>query len=324
MKIIGLGSYLPDNIVANKELEKLTETSDVWIQQRLGIKERRKASDFDSSSDLGFRACLEAIKDANIHKNDIDLIICVTSTPDRISPSTACIIQEMLDLKESVPAFDINAVCSGFVYGLTIANGLLKSNLYKKILLVATETYSRITDYSRRDCVFFGDGAGAVVLQSGEEVFFDSIIKSDGSGKENFTVRGGGSKFGSNLKTIENGMHYFDMRGEEVYRVGTKVLPECIKEILLKNNMNIEKISWMVPHQPSIKILEETSRIIGLDFNKVLKSMDVYANTAGASIPVTLDRFYKKGFFKKGDLILMAAVGSGWTWGSCVIEWSKE
>lgn len=322
MKILGIGSYLPDKIITNKDLEKLVDTNDNWIQDRLGIKERRQALSNVSSSDLGYEACLAAIENSGIDKSKIDLLICVTSTPDRISPSTACIIQEKLQINNT-PAFDLNAVCSGFVYGLTIANSLLKSNTFKKILLVATETYSKITNYSKRDCVFFGDGAAAVILEKSTDYFFDSLIMADGTGIENFTVKAGGSKFGSTKETIDQGLHYFEMNGKEVYKTGTKVLPECIKEILTKNNLNVNDISWMAPHQPSIKILEETAKSIGLDFSKVLTSMDVYANTAGASIPITLDKHYKKGSLKRGDLILLAAVGSGWTWGSCIIEWSK-
>ena len=192
---------------------------------------------------------------------------------------------------------------------------------FKRILLCATETYSKITNWQERDCVFFGDGAGAVILENSNDNLFDSIIYSDGRGKENFTVRAGGSYMPADLETVENKEHYYKMNGKAVYETGTKVLPECIKEILLKNDLSIEEVDFLIPHQPSIKILKETADKINLPFDKVGTSMQVCANTACASIPVTMDMMHQSGKIKKDNVILFAAVGSGWTWGSAIIKW---
>ena len=323
MIIKGLGSYLPDRVLTNKQIEKTVKTSDTWIQDKLGIRERRIAADEVCSSDLALGSSVRALDDASVKASEIDLIIVATSTPDRISPSTACILQEKLGAFNAA-AFDINAVCSGFLYGLQLASGLLKSGTYNNILLVATETYSRITDWQSRQCVFFGDGSGAVVLNSGnEESFFDCLLYADGKGKENFTVKAGGSYMPCSLETLSERQHYFKMNGKQVYETGIKVLPAAINKILEKNNMTIDQVDHLVPHQPSINILKETAKIINLPFSKVATSMQVYANTAGASIPVTLDLLRKEKGIQSGSMLLFAAVGSGWTWGSSLIRWTK-
>lgn len=321
MIIRGIGSFLPENIVTNEQIEKTIETSSTWIEQKLGIKERRVAGSGTSSSDLGAKASIRAIQDAGLTVSDIDLILCVTSTPDRLSPSTACLIQEKIGAFNSA-AFDLNAVCSGFIYGLEVSNSLLKTKKYSNILLVACETYSKITDWSARNCVFFGDGAGAVILQDAESIF-DCIIRADGRGKENFTVRGGGSFLPASHQTVDDKEHFFKMNGREVYKTGIKVLPESILELLSRNCIDISEINHLVPHQPSINILKETARIINFNFEKVAKTMHIYANTAGASIPVTLDHLNKNGKLNFDDMLLFAAVGSGWTWGSAIIQWKK-
>jgi 3-oxoacyl-[acyl-carrier-protein] synthase-3 len=322
MIITGLGSYLPPRVLTNKEIESFIDTTDEWIQEKLGIKERRIADSNISASDLAYNASIIALNDAKIDAKEIDLIIVATSTPDRISPSTACILQQKLNASNAA-AFDINAVCSGFIYGLSIANSFLKSNTYKRILLVASEVYSKITNWKDRQCVFFGDGSGAVVLEFDDSNLFDCLLYADGTGKENFTVRAGGSYMPASYQTIDDNNHYFDMNGKAVYETGKKVLPESILTLLNKNNICIEQISYLIPHQPSINILKETAKILNLPFEKVGTSMQVYANTAGASIPVTMDLMYQQNKFKTDDLLIFAAVGSGWTWGSAIIRWKK-
>ena len=307
MKIIGLGKYVPERILPNEEIQKTVNTSSEWIKSKLGISERRISNSDEKTSDLAFKASLKALKSCNNSIDDIDLIIVATSTPDRKSPSTACILQEKFDCK-NIPAFDINAVCSGFIYGLDLCNSLLNENKYNKILLVGAEQYSTITNWESRDCVFFGDGAGAVVLEKDETSFFKSIIKADGKGKENFTV--------------PSGEKYFKMNGKEVFKHATNVLPSSIKQLLHENNLKSSDIALCVPHQPSIRILELTAKKIGLSFDKIARTMHKYANTAGASIPVTLCDAFEQGRLKKGDLILFTAVGSGWTWGSAIIRWA--
>lgn len=322
MKIIGLGSFVPEKILTNFEIEKKVNVNNQWVVEKLGIKERRIVESNICSSDLAFESSKRALNDAKIKIEEIDLIILVTSTPDRISPSTACILQEKLGSK--APAFDINAVCSGFIYGLNISNAFLKSKIYKKILLVASETYSKITNWEDKNCVFFGDGSGAVILESDENNFFDCLLYADGSGKENFTVKAGGSYMPATYETIKKNYHFFNMDGRAVYKTGTLVLPESILNLLNKNDILIEDVNWLIPHQPSINILKETANLIGIDFEKVATSMELYANTAGASIPITMDLLYRNNKIKNNDLLLFAAVGSGWTWGSAILRWRKD
>ena len=307
MKIIGLGKYVPEKILTNDVIEKTVDTSSKWIKERLGIDERRISDSAERTSDLAFKASVKALESCDMSIDEIDLIVVATSTPDRKSPSTACILQEKFKCK-NIPAFDINAVCSGFIYGLDLCDSLLDSKKYSRILLVGAEQYSTITDWNRRDCVFFGDGAGAVILEKDNGSYFRSIIKADGKGKENFTV--------------PRGSQYFEMNGKEVFKQGTMVLPDSIIELLEANNLNASDVDLCVPHQPSIKILELTAEKIGLPFHKVARTMNKYANTAGASIPVTLCDSYEKGRLNKGDLVLFTAVGSGWTWGSAIMRWS--
>lgn len=302
--IKGTGSFIPPKILTNKELEKSVKTSDSWIYENLGIKERHISEVLPSN--LGYEASLLAIEDANILKDDIDLIIVATSSPDRISPSTACIIHEKLNLTRNIPAFDINAVCTGFIYGLTLAASLIQSGTYENILLIGTETYSRITDWSNRNCVFFGDGAGAVVIGHSKNGWIATELYADGKGKEIFTVPIGGT---------------FSMNGKEVFKQAVEVLPDSIIYILQLYNINISEIDMLVPHQPNINILKETSKKIGLPVEKVKLLMHKYANLAGASIPVGLDECKREGTIKKGNKILLSAVGSGWTWGSAIINY---
>ncbi len=300
--IKGVGSYFPDNIVKNKEIND----TDEWVQEKLGIKQRHVVTK-ELSSDLGYKSSKKALKNANLDINDIHLIITITSSPDRISPSTACIIQEKLNPKKPIPAFDLNAVCSGFVYAMEVAIPLLEK--YKNILLVFTETYSRWTDWSHRNAVFFGDGSASIVLQNSTSGWYYGDIFSDGKGKENFTIKHGDAMF--------------SMIGKEVYKTGTKVLPVAIINILNKLNLNISEIAYFVPHQPSYKILFETAKSIGLPIEKIRMNMDIRANTAGASIPTVLCDLVNSNILKDNDKILFAAVGSGWTWGAGVLSWKS-
>jgi len=307
IKIVGIGSYLPKKILTNSEISSFIETTDEWIQKNLGIKERRISSDDELSSDLAVHSSLNAINDAGLKVDDIDFIIMATSSPDRISPSTACLLQEKIGAFNAA-CVDINAVCPGFLYGLQIAKGLLSIGQYKNVLLVASETYSKITDWEKRDCVFFGDGSGAVVLQSDSNNTCEIDLYADGRGKEAFTVHHG---------------EYFSMIGKEVYENGITKLPKSIIDLLERTNINKDDVNYVIPHQPSINILKKTAEILDVDFSKFGTSMEEYANTAGASIPVTLDKLYKQNKFKTGDLLLLTTIGSGWVWGSGLIKWTK-
>lgn len=307
IKIVGIGSYVPDKILTNKEISKFVQTTNEWVVDNLGISERRISRDDEFSSDLAVHSSLKAIEDANLNVNDIDFIIMATSSPDRISPSTACLLQEKIGAFNAA-CVDINAVCPGFLYGLQIAKGLLSIGQYKNVLLVASETYSKITDWNKRDCVFFGDGSGAIVLQSDKHNFCEIDLYADGRGKESFTVKHG---------------EKFSMIGRDVYENGITKLPKSIIDLLKRVNLDKNQINHIIPHQPSINILKKTAEILDIDFSLFGTSMKNYANTAGASIPITLDKLYKENKFKNGDLLLLTTIGSGWVWGSGLIKWTK-
>ncbi|EDM43877.1 3-oxoacyl-(acyl carrier protein) synthase [unidentified eubacterium SCB49] len=318
--IRGTGSYAPKNIVKNAFFEKVG-SSDKWIYENLGIKERR-ISTGETTSDLAYQAGKAAIKDAGLTPTDIDLIVLATATADRLAPSCACFVQEKLKATNAV-AFDISAVCSGALFAISTAVQYIKSGMYKNVLVIGADTFSTITDWSRRDAVFFGDGAGAIVISETTEDkgFIDFILHTDGSGKDHFTVPAGGSEKPATNTTIENGEHYFQMNGPAVYQTAIDVVPKCINKILTKNERTIDEVKCLLPHQPSIKILKEVAKRVDLPFDKVKTNMDRYANTSGGTIPIILDETLKNDKFEKGDLLLFAAVGAGWTWGTALYKW---
>jgi 3-oxoacyl-[acyl-carrier-protein] synthase-3 len=323
VKIIGTGSYTPEKIFTNKYLETIIDTNDEWIQKNLGIKERRIAAEHEATSDLASQAARKAIENAGLTKDDIDLIIVATATPDRLAPSTAAIVQDKIQAYNAV-AFDISAVCSGFLYGMSVASQFIASGVYNNVLVIGADTFSKITDWKRRDAVFFGDGAGATVFTHGDysEGFQAFRLYTDGRGKWNYTVPAGGSEMPATEETVKNGQHFFQMNGRAVYETGTKVLPEAINQVLEDTGLSIADVDYLIPHQPSIKILQKTAEIIGLPWDKVMTNMDRYANTSGGTIPILLDEVNRAGKLKKGDVILFAAVGSGWTYGASLLKWS--
>jgi 3-oxoacyl-[acyl-carrier-protein] synthase-3 len=318
--IKGTGSYAPENVVKNEFFEKIG-SSDAWIYEHLGIKERR-ISTGETTSDLGYQAGKRAIENAGLTIDDIDLIIVATATPDRQAPSCACFIQEKLGAFNSV-AFDVAAVCSGALFTISVGVQYIRSGMYNNVLVIGADTFSTITNWESRDSVFFGDGAGAVVLSHTNEDkgFIDFILHADGRGKEHFNIPAGGSENPATQETIDNKGHFFQMNGKEVYKTAIKVVPECINEILQKNHRTIEEIDFMLPHQPSILILKEIAHRVGLPFEKVKTNMDRYANTSGGTIPILLDEIHRKNEFKPGDMLLFAAVGAGWTWGTALYKW---
>ncbi len=323
VKIIGTGSFTPEKIYTNEYLETIIDTDACWIEENLGIKERRIAANNECTSDLASKAALNAIENSGLTKDDIDLIIVATATPDRLAPSTAAIVQDKIQTYNAV-AFDISAVCSGFLYAMSIASQFIASGVYDNVLVIGADTFSKITDWTRRDAVFFGDGAGAAVLSHGNvnEGFLAFRLYTDGRGKWNYTIPAGGSEMPATAETVEKGLHFFQMNGRAVYETGTEVLPIAINQVLNDTGLSINEIDYMIPHQPSIKILQKTAEKIGLPWNKVMTNMDKYANTSGGTIPILLDEVNRAGKLKKGDLILFAAVGSGWTYGASIIKWS--
>jgi len=322
-KIIGTGSYVPDTIVTNEYLESIVDTKADWIRTTLGISERRIAADNEATSDLAYTAGKRAIEDACLTAKDIDLIIVATATPDRMAPSTACIVQDKLKAHNAV-AFDLAAVCSGFLFSMSVASQYIASGVYHNVLVIGADTFSRITDWERRDAVFFGDGAGAAIISQANvnEGFLAYRLYSDGRGKYKFTVPAGGSELPSSLDTVGKRLHYFQMDGKAVYETAINVLPQAIYQVLSDTGLSIADIDYMIPHQPSIGILKKTAEIIGLPFEKVMTNMENYANTSSGTIPILLDEMKKSERLKKGSIILFAAVGSGWTYGASIIKWS--
>ena len=306
VKIKGTASYLPETILTNETIESKVDTTSEWIKQKLGIDERRIV-DKELPSDMGYKVALDALKDAGIDKEDLDLIIVATSSPEKISPSTACIIHNKLEIKKDVPAFDVNAVCSGFIYALTIGSTFISSGMYKNVLIIATEAYSKITDWNHKHSVFFGDGAGAVVLGQSNKGWLYSELLANGNGT---------GMTGFNLNPGET----FNMIGKEVWDQAVKVLPSSIKSVLEKTGTNVNDIKMLVPHQPSINILKIVAGEVGLPMDKVKTVMHKYANIAGASIPIALDEAIKSDEIVKGDKILLTAIGSGWAWGSILVN----
>lgn len=299
---------MPKKVLTNKEISENVDTTEEWIFRKLGIKERRIANTIETVSEMGYKAALYVLENSKIDKEDIDMIIVATSSPEKISPSTACSINQKLDIKRNIPSFDINAVCSGFVYAITLGSSFISSGGYKNIMIIASEAYSKHTDFNDQHSVFFGDGAGAIIIGEAEKGWIFSKINSNGSGTgmTGFTMPLHGP---------------FVMRGKEVWDQALLVLPESIKEVLKETNLEISDIKMVIPHQPSINILKIIAEKNEIPFSKVKTVMDKYANIAGSSIPIALDEAIKNKEVKKGDKILLSAIGSGWTWGSLIIDY---
>ena len=309
VRIRSTGSFVPERVVTNEQLEQSTATNAAWVVENLGIHERRIVDEHEFTSDLAARAGMDALDRASLSPDAIDLIIVATATPDRKSPSTACIVQRKIGMRNFCPGFDVAAVCSGFLYGMTIGAQFIQAGAYQRILVIGADTFSKITNWRRRDCVFFGDGAGAVVLEHTVDLraMFSSVLYADGSGIDNFTV-------------YPDDQH-FTMNAKAEYDVGTNVLPRAITTLLTMNGCSTGDVSAVIPHQPSIRVLRKTAEALAIPIEKIKMNMDQYGNTAGASIPLLLDQVHKRGELDENDLIVFAAVGSGWTWGAALYRW---
>ncbi len=322
-RIISTGSYLPEGVIANRDLEKIVDTSDEWIIERTGIRERRIASGKQAASDLAYEAASAALKRAHLKARDLDLIIVATITADMPFPSTACVLQSRLGAKNAA-AFDVNAACSGFVYGLHIANSFIRSGMHNRILLVGAETLSKVTDWQDRStCVLFGDGAGAVIIEPTKEKrgIFSTHIHSDGDLGDFIALPGGGSRNPCSKESIRKKLHFIKMKGNETFKVAVRTLEELAVRTLEENDLDPSNLSLLIPHQANIRIIKATAKRLGMPDEKVFVNIDRYGNTSAASIPIALDEAVQSDRVKDGDFLLLEAFGGGLTWASSLIRW---
>ncbi len=322
--IIGTGSYVPKRVVTNAELQGMVETTDKWITARTGIRERRLAGEDEAASDLAYQAALIALNDAGISPEELDLVVVATVTPDTPLPAAACHLQHRLGAKRAA-AFDVNAACSGFIYGLSVAEQYLRTGRYETILVVGTEVLSRITDWTDRNtCILFGDGAGAVVLGAGEDTergILSNHLHSDGSLADYLIVHGGGSRLPQSEEVLAERLNYIQMRGNETFKVAVRAMIEVALEALEQNGYGPSDVDLFIPHQANRRIVEAVGKRLGIPKERVVINIDRLGNTSAASIPIALDESLKAGRLAAGDLVLLVSMGAGLTWGSSLIRW---
>ena len=314
-RILGTGSYLPEKIISNTDLEKTVDTSDQWIQERTGIKKRHIAAENETTCDLAEKAARNAMEAANLTAKDIDMVIVATTTPDRVFPSTACLLQQRLGISGGA-AFDIQAVCTGFVYAMGVAEKFILTNSAKNILIVGAETLSRIVDWTDRStCILFGDGAGAVVLgASKEQGILSTHLHADGAYENLLTVPAGVSEGYDNPAFIE-------MKGNEVFKMAVNTLGRIVDETLAANNMEKSDVDWLIPHQANIRIINATAKKLKMSSDNVVMTVAEHGNTSAASVPLALDTAVRDGRIKRGEVLLLEAFGGGFTWGSVLIKY---
>jgi 3-oxoacyl-[acyl-carrier-protein] synthase-3 len=322
-KIIGTGSYLPERILRNADLEGLVDTSDEWIVERTGIRERRIANEKQAASDLAYEASKAALKSAGLKARDVDLIIVASVSGDMPLPATACFLQDKLDAKRAA-AFDVNAACSGFIYALSVADAFIRSGTYRRVLVVGAEVLSKFTDWEdRTTCVLFGDGAGAVILDAteGDRGVLSVKIHSDGSMWDLLHAPGGGSRTPASKETVRKRMHFIKMKGNETFKVAVRTLESLVVETLKENKLKTSDLSLLIPHQANLRIIQATAKRLNLPMEKVVVNLDRFGNTSAASIPIALDETVRAGRVRNGDYILLEAFGGGLTWASALIKW---
>ncbi len=318
-RITGTGGYLPENVMTNADLEKIVDTTDQWIRERTGIEQRHIAVEGQTTVDLAEAASRKAIESANIDAQEIDLIILATSTPDKIFPSSACILQARLGI-HGCPAFDIQAVCTGFIYALTVAEKFIKSGSSKKALVVGAEVFSRILNWQDRStCVLFADGAGAVILESDEETgILSTHIHADGKYENLLLVPYG---IADGYDQVKAGKAYVEMKGNEVFKVAVNTLGRIVDETLAANQMMKSDIDWLVPHQANIRIIAATAKKLKMSMDQVVVTVNKHGNTSAASVPLALDVAIRDGRIKPNELLLLEAFGGGFTWGSVLVRY---
>ena len=323
-EITGTGSYLPETVLTNFDLEKMVETSDEWIRQRTGIVERRIAEDNIATSDLSVHAARLAIKRAQIDPLDIQMILVATVTPDTFFPSTACYVQKGIGAKNA-SAMDISAACAGFLYGLDLANGLIVSGQYDTILVVGAEVFNNIVDWNDRNtCVLFGDGAGAAVVQATDEQkgIIESYIGSDGdyADIDLLGIPAGGSRMPVTTDALDNNLNKIQMNGREVFKLGVRLMPEAAGRVLKRANISVDEVDLLIPHQANLRIIEAVGHRLGVPREKVYVNVDKYGNTSAATVIIALDEAIREGRAKPDDLILLVTFGAGLTWGSTLLR----
>lgn len=322
--ILATGSYTPERVLTNFDLEKMVETTDEWIVSRTGIRERRICSQEEASSDLAYEAAKKALAKANISAEQLDMIIVATVTPDMMFPSTACILQDKLGATKAA-ALDVSAACTGFLYGITTATQFIANGMYKYVLVVGVETLSKITNYKDRNtCVLFGDGAGAAVLGEVQEGYgFQSFeLGSDGSGGPLLCQPAGGSRIPATSESVEQNLHYLSMAGGEVFKFAVRVMNSATEAVLAKAGLEKDAIDLLVPHQANKRIIDSAVQRFGLSEEKVAINLDRYGNMSSASIPVALDEAVEAGRVKAGDNVILVGFGGGLTWGATLLKWS--
>ncbi len=323
-----IGAYVPKNVLTNQDLEKLVDTSDEWITKRTGIKTRYIADKDESTSDLGVKAAQKALSRAGLSKSDIDMIVCATISPDYFCmPSTACMIAKKLEIA-NIPAFDISAACSGFIYALAIAKSFIESHAAKNVLIVGTEKLSAIVDYSdRTTCILFGDGAGAAIISATDDEskkIIDTNIAADGKYFDYLITPGCGTNKPCSEEVLKERACFIKMKGNETFKVAVKTLTSDVVKILEKNGIKSSDITHFVPHQANYRILNAVAGALGLKEEQIVMTVSKYGNTSSASIPMAINEIYEEGKLKKGDLLLLDAFGGGFTWGSAIVPFAGE
>lgn len=321
--ILGTGSYLPEKIVTNDDMAQIVDTSDEWIQTRTGICERRFAAVGETNSDMATAAAIEALQAANIDREEIDLVVVATMTPDMPFPSTACLVQHKVGLGK-VMAFDVQAACSGFVYGLNIASSMLRSGSYKKALVIGAEKTSPILDFQdRTTCVLFGDGASAAVLGTSPEAdvgILGSLGGSDGSNPELLYQPGGGSAIPASAASLDARQHFLKMNGKEIFKLAVRVMEQASRQILDQHGFGTKDVNLVIPHQANMRIIESLAKRMEIPMERFHNNLDRFGNTSGASVGIALDEAIRTGRLQSGDLVLLVAFGAGLTWGSSLVK----
>ena len=324
--ITAVGMYVPEKIMDNKYFESIVDTNDEWIVSRTGIRERR-LMEIGATSDMAAKACEDLFKTTEVKPEEIDVIIVATVTPDMLFPATACLVQEKIGAKNAW-GFDLSAACSGFLFALQTGASLIESGSYKKVIVVGSDKMSAITDYTDRNtCILFGDAASAVLLEPSEDLKYgikDSMLYVDGKGKNALNMKAGGSALPSSHETVDQKLHYIYQDGKAVFKVAVKGMADISYEIMERNGLKSEDVSYLVPHQANLRIIDATAQRMGISKDKVMINIDKYGNTTAATIPLCLTEYYRAGKVKKGDNLILAAFGAGYTWGSIYLTWAFD